>query len=131
MSVLFDFLNSINDTKEDLLLENPDLESSYVPFLINRGLSMGYDTIMYANEMNLHHNLSRKQQYDFLRVVIPKRKRYNKWAKKDTLSNDVSIICSYYKYNKEQAIKALSLLTEEQLNIIRHKMDTGGMIKNE
>ena len=131
MSVLFNFLNSINDTKEDLLVENPDLESDYVPFLINRGLSMGYDTVMYGNEMNMHHHLSKKQQYDFLRVVIPKKKRYNKWAKKDALSDDVMLISAYYKYNKEQAIKALSLLTEEQINIIRNRMDKGGLIKNE
>lgn len=131
MSSLFDFLNSINYSKEDLLTENPELESDYIPFLVNRGLSMGYDTVMYANEMNLHHHLSKKQQYDFLRVAIPKKKRYNKWSKKDTLSDDVLLVANYYKYNKEQAIKALSLLNEKQLNIIRNKMDIGGLTKNE
>ena len=131
MTTLFDFLNSINHTKEDLFANDSECVKDYVPFLVNRGLSMSYDTIMYANEMNLRPNIDKQRHYDFLRVAIPKRKRYNKWAKKDTLSNDVLLVSQYYKYNKEQAVKALSLLNEEQLDIIRHKMDIGGMIKNE
>lgn len=131
MTTLFDFLNSINHTKEDLFANDSECVKDYVPFLVNRGLSMSYDTIMYANEMNLRPNIDKQRHYDFLRVAIPKRKRYNKWAKKDTLSDDVLLVSQYYKYNKEQAVKALSLLNEEQLNIIRHKMDIGGMIKNE
>ena len=131
MTTLFDFLNSINHTKEDLFANDSECVKDYVPFLVNRGLSMSYDTIMYANEMNLRPNIDKQRHYDFLRVAIPKRKRYNKWAKKDTLSDDVLLVSQYYKYNKEQAVKALSLLNEEQLTIIRHKMDIGGMIKNE
>lgn len=131
MTTLFDFLNSINHTKEDLFANDSECVKDYVPFLVNRGLSMSYDTIMYANEMNLRPNIDKQWHYDFLRVAIPKRKRYNKWAKKDALSDDVLLVSQHYKYNKEQAVKALSLLNEEQLNIIRHKMDIGGMIKNE
>ena len=48
----FDFVNSINFNKHDLMTgtENDELaEKSYVPFLTNRSLSYFTDTILYAN----------------------------------------------------------------------------------
>lgn len=123
---IFDFLNSINYTKEDLLT-NPENEKEYIPFVINRGLSMSYDTILYANEMNKRSFLDKEVQYRYLRLAISKKKRYINWTKKDhSSSDDIKLISEYYKYNTESALEALTLLTEQQIDEIRTLMDIGG-----
>lgn len=123
---IFDFLNSINYTKEDLLT-NSENEKEYIPFVINRGLSMSYDTILYANEMNKRSFLDKEVQYRYLRLAISKKKRYINWTKKDhSSSDDIRLISEYYKYNTESALEALTLLTEQQIDEIRTLMDIGG-----
>ena len=58
MYELKDYLNAINFTKKNLLdTEDEDWEKKYPPFIINKCLSMHYDTLMQANEMNGYHFL--------------------------------------------------------------------------
>ena len=50
----FDYINSINFTKKNLMrgTENDDLaEKGYVPYITNKTLSYFTDTLLYANEM--------------------------------------------------------------------------------
>ena len=47
----FDYLNSINYTKEDIMVDDIS-EKKYNAFMVNRGLSYFYDTVIIANEMN-------------------------------------------------------------------------------
>ena len=54
---LKDWLNSINQTKQNLIEEDPSLEKEYAPYIINRCLSGHIDCIMFANEMNRYHFL--------------------------------------------------------------------------
>ncbi|MBV32909.1 MAG: DNA polymerase, partial [Porticoccaceae bacterium] len=76
----FDFLNSINYSKQNLIKEPQD-EKEYVPFIVNRGLGYFQDTIMLANEMNVNCHIDNKMQYDFLKNTVRKRKRFSKWLK--------------------------------------------------
>ena len=62
---LKDWLNSINQTKKNLIDEDPSLEKDYSPYIINRIYSGHLDSIMFANEMNRYHFLPKKLQYDF------------------------------------------------------------------
>ena len=48
---LKDWLNSINNTKKDLLEEDP-LCQGIPPFIINKCLSGHMDSVLFANEMN-------------------------------------------------------------------------------
>ena len=50
----FDYLNSINDTKKDIMIDDLD-EKAYASFIINRSLSYFPDTVCIANEMNRYH----------------------------------------------------------------------------
>ena len=75
----FDYLNTITYSKQDIMTE--DNESQYPAFIINRGLGFGADTVIAANEMNSRTHIDYRMQYDFLRHVIRKSKRYNKWIK--------------------------------------------------
>ena len=50
---LKDWLNSINQTKINLIDEDLEIEKEYPPYIINRCLSGHIDAIMFANEMNI------------------------------------------------------------------------------
>lgn len=121
----FDFVNSINDTKKDLIAEDPTVEKEYVPFMANRSLSYFHDTIFFANEMNINHQLSKKMQYDFLLHSVPKRKRFSKWHKADKVDS-LDLICREYSYSKKKALEVLDMLSSEQLKDIKEKYRTGG-----
>lgn len=122
----FDFLNSINETKKDLIAEDPLNEKEYNPFMINRGLSQFFDTVMFANEMNRYSGAPKKWQYDFYLKAIPKKKRFSKWHKSDGLTDDVKLIKQVYDYSTARALEALNLLTDEQLNQLREAYRCGG-----
>ena len=120
----FDYLNSINDTKKDIMVD--DLaEKDYNAFMVNRGLSYYNDTVIYANEMNRYAHIDSRMQYDFLKQIIRKRKRFSKWNKADK-SADVEVIKEYYGYSRDKAYQVLSILTKDQLDIIRKKISKGG-----
>jgi len=118
---LKDWLNSINFTKEDL---SYDIKT-YPPFIINRCLSGFIDTIMYANEMNMYHNLDNDMQYSFYLNSVRKRKRFSPWLRKDKV-NDLECVKQYYGYSNEKASQALKILDKQQLNFIKQRLETGG-----
>ena len=120
----FQYLNAINDTKQDLMVDDI-AEKSYNSFMVNRGLSYFKDTVLFANEMNRHHHLDSRLQFDFLINIIRKRKRFSKWIKPDTLS-DVEVVKEYYGYSNEKARQVLTLLTSEQINDLKKKVYKGG-----
>ena len=126
MSELKDWLNSINFTKEDLTVDDPDTVKEYPAYIINRCLSGHLDTILYSNEMNLHPNLDKDMQYQFFLNSLRKRKRFSPWLRKDKVEN-LNIIKKYYGYSNEKALQALRLLTNEQLDYIKKRLETGGM----
>ena len=120
----FDYLNSINLTKQDIMIDD-DCEKAYNSFMVNRGLSYFPDTINIANEMNIHHQLDSKLQYQFLINMIRKRKRFSKWAKAQKES-DIDAVKEYYGYSNEKARQALTLLSPDQITIIKNKVSKGG-----
>ena len=120
----FDYLNSINLTKQDIMVDDI-CEKAYNSFMINRGLSYFPDTIIIANEMNRHHQADNKLQYHFLINMIRKRKRFSKWAKAQKES-DIDAVKEYYGYSNEKARQALTLLSPDQITIIKNKVSKGG-----
>jgi len=124
----FDYVNSINDTKQDIM-EDDNAERGYNSFLINRSLSYFSDTVGFANVVNQYHHIDNKLQYHFLINIIRKRKRFSKWVKPQTES-DIEVIKEYYGYNNEKARQVLSLLSPEQLTIIKQKVNKGGRTSN-
>lgn len=120
----FDYLNSINATKKNIMNDDLD-EKAYNSFMVNRGLSYFNDTVIYANEMNRYSHLDSKMQYDFLRQIVRKRKRFSKWNKADK-TPDAEVVSTYYGYSKEKALEVLKILTPDQLNVLRRKVSKGG-----
>ena len=122
---LKDWLNSINFTKENLIEENADLIKEYAPFIINKCLSGQIDTILFANEMNMNHHLDKDMQYSFYLNSLRKRKRFSPWLRKDKVT-DLECVKQYYGYSNEKASQALKILTKEQINFIKKRLDIGG-----
>ena len=121
---LKDWLNSINFTKENLA-EDPESIKSYPPYIINRCLSGHLDCILFANEMNKNHQLSEDMQYSFYLNTLRKKKRFSPWLRKDKVT-DLESIKQYYGYSNEKASQALKILTKEQINFIKQRLDVGG-----
>jgi len=118
---LKDWLNSINFTKEDLTEHTKE----YPPYIVNRCLSGHIDCIMFANEMNLNHQLDKDMQYSFYLNSLRKKKRFSPWLRKDKIK-DLECIKQYYGYSNEKASQALKILTKEQITFIKQRLDIGG-----
>tara|TARA_Y100000356_G_C11069644_1_gene188267 strand:+ start:31 stop:411 length:381 start_codon:yes stop_codon:yes gene_type:complete len=122
---LKEWLNSINNTKKNLINEDPSLEKEYPPYIINRCFSGHIDSIMFANELNKYPNLDKKLQYDFFLNSLRKKKRFSPWLRKDQIKN-LDLIKQYYGYSNEKAKQVLNILTKEQLSFMRDRLETGG-----
>jgi hypothetical protein len=122
---LKDWLNSINQTKKNLLDEDPNLEKEYPPYIVNKCLSGSIDCIMLVNELNVNHALGKKLQYDFLINTVRTKKRFSPWVKKEKIK-DLEYVKSYYGYSNEKAEQALRILSKEQIDFIKQKLDVGG-----
>ena len=122
---LKDWLNSINFTKENVLEDSPDLAKEYPPYIINRCLSGHLDCIMFANEMNKHHFLDKDMQYNFYLNTLRKRKRFSPWIRKDKIT-DLELVKRYYGFSNEKASQALKILSPEQIEFIKQRLETGG-----
>jgi hypothetical protein len=118
---LKDWLNSINFTKEDL---SEDIKE-YPSYIINKCLSGQIDSVLFANEMNMNHHLDKDMQYSFYLNSLRKRKRFSPWLRKDKIK-DLECIKQYYGYSNEKASQALKILTKEQINFIKKRLDIGG-----
>ena len=121
MTELKDWLNSINFTKEDLSEDIKD----YSPYVINRCLSGNLDCIMFVNEMNRYHNLDKDMQYNFYLNTLRKRKRFSPWIRKDKVS-DLEYVKRYYGYSNEKASQVMKILSHEQIEFIKKRLETGG-----
>ena len=112
--MLSEFLNSINQTKENLMEKDPKVEKDYVPFVVNKCLSYFPDTIFYANRMNQVAHLDKKLQYDFYIHSISKRKRFSKWIKPEE-SKDLEVVKQVYGYSDRHAREVMDLLPMDKL----------------
>ena len=125
MTELKDWLNSINQTKKNLIDEDPSVEKSYPPYIINRCLSGHLDAVMFANEMNMYSFLPKKMQHDFFINTLRTKKRFSPWIRKDLVDN-LDCVKRYYGYSNEKARQALKILSKEQLDFIKSKFEIGG-----
>ena len=121
----FDFINAITTTKEDLF-KDPIANKDYNAFLVNHGLSYFQDTILWANLMNMNHHMPNDMQFQFYINIITKKKRFNKWVKKEKDSNSFLLVKEYYGYSDEKTRQALDILSDDQIATIEQKLYKGG-----
>ena len=120
----FEFVKAINN-KQDIIRDDLD-EKAYSPYMINHSFSYFPDTVFLANEMNINHHIDNKLQNSFyINTIRRNPKRFSKWNKVKH-DGDFEAVKEYYGYNNEKNRSALSLLSTEQINIIKKKVDHGG-----
>ena len=94
---------------------------------MNKCLSGTLDSVLFANEMNMNAHLDKELQYDFYLQSLRKRKRFAPWLKKGKVE-DIDAVKNYYGYSTEKAEQALRILTRSQIDYIKQKQYTGGMV---
>lgn len=125
------YVDSISKNKKYIPITE-ETEKAYDAYIINKALSFFPDTLAYANEMNTYYFLPKNLQYDYLINSIRSKSRYAKWVKKDkdsTYNKDIAAVKEYYKCSESKARSALSILTKQQLAIIKQKLEKGGVAK--
>ena len=123
----FDFINAIHHSKENLIVDEWS-EKQYNPYIINKGLSYGPDTVIPANEMNSRPHLDKILQFNFLLGIIRPKKRFNKWIKAEKIE-DLEVVKEYYGYSTEKAKQVLPLLNDAIIDDMKRRITKGG--KNE
>ena len=130
MYELKDYLKAINETKVTLL-KTSDIAwtKKYPPYIINKCLSMFWDTLPHANEMNGYHFLDKDIQFQFLLNSIRPKKRFGgKWIKQIKLV-DLEYVKEYYGYSNDKARQALQVLSKEHIDKIKQALYKGGRRK--
>ena len=125
MTELKDWLNSINFNKNNLIEEDPSSIKDYPSYIINRCLSGHLDCIMFANEMNKYSFLDKDMQYSFYLNTLRKKKRFSPWLRKEKVT-DLQSVKQYYGYSNEKASQALKILSKQQLEYIKQRLEIGG-----
>ena len=113
---LGDYLNAINYSKDDLFADEESAKG-YVPFIVNRSLSYFPDTILQANDMNIHADLGKREQFDYLRHSIRKRRRFSKWLRK-TEDKRIESVKIYYNLGTKKALESMRVLSDRQIDEI-------------
>ncbi len=126
MADLFkEIVPSILQTKKYVLEDEKD----YIPFIVNKSLSYHLDCILYANQMNMNHNLPKVLQYQyFLNTVRPMKRKFQSWQKQVVIK-DLDCVKEYFGYSNEKAKEALRILTDEQIAFIKEQLEKGGVKK--
>lgn len=124
----FEFLNAINVTKENLMVDDLS-EKSYNSYIINRSLSYFPDTILLANEVNRMAHVDNHLKFSFFINTVRKRKRFSKWDKPIN-SDDLDVVKQYYGYSNEKARQVLSILSSDQISELKQRMHKGGKSKS-
>ena len=122
---LGDWLYTINQSKKNLMDQDPELESSYPSWIINKCLSSFTDTVLYANEMNKNSHLPKRLQYDFFINSLRPRKRFSPWSKKESVDY-LEDIQEYYGYSYTKALDVIRILPKSDLEKIRKLLHKGG-----
>lgn len=123
----FDYVKAIN-ANHNIMVDEVS-EKQYNPYIVNKALSFGMDTVIQANEMNSRPHLDKRLQFSFLINSVRPRKRFNPWLKAEKIE-DLNVIKQYYQYSTDKALQILNILTPRQIDVIKERLYTGG-VKNE
>lgn len=125
----FTFMTSVSETKQNLLNDNEEIIKEYNSYIINRGFGYFLDTILYANELNIHNSMPKEAQYMYYLASLRKRKRYSKWHKLER-NPDLDLVQKIYNCRTEIAKQYLKLLSKDNLDKLREISDVGGNSRN-
>lgn len=119
--MLFDFLKDITYRKQGDLLDNPENESEFVPYLISRWLSM-----QSSDMLNLLNNTTnklytvfenKKEWYNMFLCIIPKsyfkNVKYIKKTKKEKVTDNYDDVIEFLAKNQQISQREVELYIKE------------------
>jgi hypothetical protein len=83
------------------------------------------DTILWAEEMNQHSDLSPDLQYDFYYYAVRKADRFG-FPPKPQEEHHLELVMDYFSISRQKAVEALRLLTLNDINDMIISSDKGG-----
>ena len=116
-------LTSKKNTRWDELTEGD--KKTFVPFLINRFISMEPQYIDKVNKLNSYtYSLEPKDVYNYYMTSLPKKKVFFKYIKKsakDANSDLIDILKDYFKEKSDNISNYLNILPKEYvMNILQN-----------
>ncbi len=122
----FDFVESISYTKIDLIKDGAN-PKDYVPYLTNKALSYFPDSVLYANEMNVHHALPKDMQYAYLLGSVRRRRRRSGWHKADAEKVRLAgLAAKRWGLSPTKARQAIELMAPDQIKELEQSQEQGG-----
>jgi hypothetical protein len=121
-----EIIPSILQNKKSVINDDIDAKD-YVPFVVNRALSYHMDCVLYANELNLHPEIEKDLQYQYLlNTIRPMKRKFQPWQKSEVDKN-IDCVKTYFGYSNQKAKEALRILNDEQIAEIKRRTDKGGV----
>ena len=129
MADLFkEVIPAILQSKKNVLVNEQDVKK-YDAFIVNKALSFHVDCVLYANEMNIHHELDNDLQFQYyLNTIRSMKRKFQPWQKAE-INKDLEPIKEYFGFSNEKAKAALQVLNDEQITYIKEKTIKGGVTK--
>jgi len=126
-----DFFGVIKVVNEKIPFDREEALFAYNPFMVNRAMSMGMDTVLYANELNQMSSLDKDMCFDFYLHALPKSRRFNKWQKKDEIEEElVQAVVDKYKVSQQMACNYLTMMSDEEKSLLTARGGVSGKSKN-
>jgi hypothetical protein len=123
-----EIIPSILQTKKSPFQDELDYKD-YSPFMVNRALSYHMDCVLYANEINQHHQCDKDMQYSYLlNTIRPMKRKFQPWQKA-LVQKDIECVKECFGFSNEKAKEALRILNDEQIAEIKAKINKGGVTK--
>jgi len=125
-SYLWEIIDDILVHKTGTLLDNPEYEKGFSPFMAVRVLSMNPSLMAYANYINTlqqtfgGHGLDKKRFYKMLVKIIPETTDRVAYLKSSTKEDtDVSSVMAYFDCNHREALMYIDQYGEKWVESIK------------
>jgi hypothetical protein len=130
---LWEIIDDILYYKKGTLLDNPEYEKNFSPFMAVRALSMIPELIEYASYMNTLHQtfggtgLDKKRFYKMLIKVIPRTEEKITYLRSSSSQDkDTNNVMEYFGCNKREAIMYIDQYGDKWVELINKSR--GGII---
>ena len=77
------------------------------------------------NSLKDHEKLKEFNEVITMAFGLTQKKRFSPWLRKDKVT-DLQSVKQYYGYSNEKASQALKILSPQQLEFIKQRLETGG-----
>lgn len=126
MSDPFVFLNSINESKQNLIRDSGSQEAAekmYNPFLTNRMLGAHLDCVFFVDELNqrglVDFGVTKQMHYEFLLELIPRGRRFTKRPKPEK-DEKIELIIEHLRYSRDRAVEVVDFFTDEDFDKMKN-----------